>query len=129
MKAIEEENEDLRGVLPQNYTTFENSLLVSLLKALNFDLSDVNEANTFTLMVHGVAFTPNRIVRWNGSNRPTTFVSSTQLTAAIYAANVNALGLYPVTVYGLGGNPAETPPLMSHVVADVFDVYLPAVSR
>ena len=37
MKAIEEENEDLRGVLPQNYTAFENSLLVSLLKTLNFD--------------------------------------------------------------------------------------------
>jgi type I restriction enzyme M protein len=40
MKAIEEENDDLRGVLPQNYTAFENSLLVSLLKTLNFDLSN-----------------------------------------------------------------------------------------
>ena len=39
MKAIEEENDDLRGVLPQNYTAFENSLLVSLLKTLNFKLS------------------------------------------------------------------------------------------
>lgn len=39
MKGIEEENEDLRGVLPQNYTAFDNSLLVSLLKTLNFDLS------------------------------------------------------------------------------------------
>jgi len=28
-------------VLPQNYTAFENSLLVSLLKTLNFDLSNV----------------------------------------------------------------------------------------
>ena len=35
MKAIEEENEDLCGVLPQNYTAFDNSLLVSLLKTLN----------------------------------------------------------------------------------------------
>ncbi len=41
MKAIEDENEDLRGVLPQNYTAFDNSLLVSLLKTLNFDLSNV----------------------------------------------------------------------------------------
>jgi type I restriction enzyme M protein len=39
MKAIEDENEDLRGVLPQNYTAFENSLLVSLLKTLHFDLA------------------------------------------------------------------------------------------
>ena len=41
MKAIEEENDDLRGVLPQNYTAFDNSLLVSLLKTLNFDLANV----------------------------------------------------------------------------------------
>jgi len=41
MKAIEDENEDLRGVLPQNYTTFDNRLLVSLLKTLNFDLSRI----------------------------------------------------------------------------------------
>jgi type I restriction enzyme M protein len=41
MKAIEEENDDLRGVLPQNYTAFDNSLLVSLLKTLNFDLSSI----------------------------------------------------------------------------------------
>jgi type I restriction enzyme M protein len=39
MKAIEDENDDLRGVLPQNYAAFENSLLVSLLKTLNFDLA------------------------------------------------------------------------------------------
>lgn len=41
MKAIEDENDDLRGVLPQNYTAFDNSLLVSLLKTLNFDLANV----------------------------------------------------------------------------------------
>ena len=32
MKAIESENEDLKGVLPQTYTRFENGLLVALLK-------------------------------------------------------------------------------------------------
>ena len=32
MKAIESENEDLKGVLPQTYTRFENDLLVALLK-------------------------------------------------------------------------------------------------
>ena len=41
MKAIEDEYDDLREVLPQNYTAFENSLLVSLLKTLNFDLANV----------------------------------------------------------------------------------------
>ena len=32
MKAIESENEELKGVLPQTYTRFENDVLVALLK-------------------------------------------------------------------------------------------------
>ena len=32
MKAIEAENEDLKGVLPKTYNKIENSTLVSLLK-------------------------------------------------------------------------------------------------
>jgi type I restriction enzyme M protein len=32
MKAIEEENEDLKGILPKTYSAFDNSLLVTLLK-------------------------------------------------------------------------------------------------
>jgi type I restriction enzyme M protein len=36
MKAIEAHNPDLNGVLPKQYTRFENDLLVSLLKTLNF---------------------------------------------------------------------------------------------
>ncbi len=35
MKAIERENEDLRGVLPQNYNRLENATLVALLKNFN----------------------------------------------------------------------------------------------
>ena len=36
MRAIEEENEDLRGVLPKIYNRIDNSILVALLKAFNF---------------------------------------------------------------------------------------------
>src|SRR5690606_5510520 len=39
MKAIEEVNEDLRGVLPKQYNRFDNDLLVSLLKTFNFSLT------------------------------------------------------------------------------------------
>lgn len=35
MKAIEAENDELKGVLPQTYTRFENDLLVALLKLLS----------------------------------------------------------------------------------------------
>ena len=71
------------------------------------------------------------MVRWNGSDRPTIFASSTRLTATIYAADVSALGDYPVTVRdplpAPGGS--ETAPVMLHVVPAVFDLYLPLASR
>ena len=46
MKAIEDENEDLRGVLPKQYNRFGNDLLVSLLKTFNFAL-DGMEGDVF----------------------------------------------------------------------------------
>jgi len=45
MKAIERENEDLRGVLPKNYTTIDNQILVDLLK--NFNAADITEGDVF----------------------------------------------------------------------------------
>lgn len=44
MKAVEQENEDLRGTLPKNYTTIDNQILVDLLKnfnSINFAEGDV----------------------------------------------------------------------------------------
>jgi hypothetical protein len=101
------------------------------LQSISPSLSGVNEAADFTLIVKGIAFTPNSVVRWNGSARPTAFINTTQLTATIYATDVNTLGLYPVTVYDPTPAPGgtETAPLMFHVVAEVFDVYLPVMMR
>src|SRR4029077_15794273 len=56
----------------------------------------------FTLTVNGSNFNSNSIVRFNGGNRSTTFVSSGQLTAQITAADIQAAGLFPITVF----NPA-----------------------
>jgi sugar lactone lactonase YvrE len=53
----------------------------------------------FTLTVTGVGFVPGSVVRWNGSNRPTTFLSGTQLNAAIPAADVAVGGPFAVTVF------------------------------
>jgi subtilase family serine protease len=55
-------------------------------------------AADFTLTVSGVNFISNSMVNWNGSARPTTFVSSMQLTAAIPAADVATAGTVQVTV-------------------------------
>jgi hypothetical protein len=50
--------------------------------------SVVAGGSAFTLTVHGSQFVPWSVVRWNGANRMTTFVSSTELQAAIDAADV-----------------------------------------
>lgn len=48
MKAIEDENDELTGVLPQNYNRFENSLLVELIKNFNqIDISRDLEGDAF----------------------------------------------------------------------------------
>jgi len=52
----------------------------------------------FTLTVHGSQFVPWSVVRWNGANRMTTFVSSTELQAAIDAADITAGGTAQVSV-------------------------------
>jgi hypothetical protein len=56
----------------------------------------------FTLTVNGSNFINGSVVRWNGANRTTTFVSATQLTAAITAADIATAGTAQVTVF----NPA-----------------------
>ena len=57
----------------------------------------------FTLTVNGTNFTATSTVRFNGSNRSTSFVSSTQLTASIAASDLLAVGDFPITVRSGGG--------------------------
>ncbi|MBX7132940.1 MAG: hypothetical protein K1X67_09720 [Fimbriimonadaceae bacterium] len=53
----------------------------------------------FTLTVNGSGFNTSSIVRWNGSNRTTTFVSATQVTAQIPATDIATAGTATVTVF------------------------------
>jgi hypothetical protein len=52
----------------------------------------------FTLTVNGTNFTPGAVVNWQGSPRVTTFVSDTQVTAQITAADVATQGSAGITV-------------------------------
>ncbi len=52
-----------------------------------------------TLTVDGTGFVRRSVVRWNGGDRPTTFVSRTRLTAQLTAADVAAPGTAQVTVF------------------------------
>ncbi len=65
-----------------------------------------------TLAATGSGFVAASVVRWNGAARPTTFVSSTQLQAAIPAADLAASATAQVTVFSPapgGGTSAALP--------------------
>jgi uncharacterized repeat protein (TIGR01451 family) len=55
-------------------------------------------SSAFTLTVNGLGFVGTSTVLWNGSNRATTCISSTQLQAAITAADIATVGSVTVTV-------------------------------
>ena len=67
-------------------------------------LSSINPTTVFagsgdiTLTVGGTSFIPNSSVQLAGANRPTVFVSSTQLSATIPAADLASAGSPAVTV-------------------------------
>src|SRR5262249_47205523 len=82
----------------------------------------------FTLTVNGSSFTSVSVVRWNGSARTTTFVSATQLQAAITADDIAVAGTSQVTVFTPapgGGTSAAlgfligTPPVLTISAASV----------
>jgi uncharacterized protein (TIGR03437 family) len=84
-----------------NAQSFTVNNPVPALTALSQDAVTAGGAG-FTLTVTGTNFVNGSVVRWNGSERPTSFASSTQLTAAIAAADIATAGTAAVTVF----NPA-----------------------
>jgi hypothetical protein len=61
--------------------------------------------HAFTLTARGTNFAPGASIVWNGALRPTTFVSSTELTALIPSSDLAIGGIAPVAVFNplLGG--------------------------
>src|SRR5262249_27843863 len=53
----------------------------------------------FSLTLTGSGFTANSVVRWNGADRPTTYVGPTQLNAVIPEADLFARTTAQVTVF------------------------------
>jgi uncharacterized protein (TIGR03437 family) len=69
-------------------------------------------SGAFTLTVTGSGFVQSSQVRWNGEGRQTTFISPTQLTAAIPASDLTSVGPVQVTVFNPepgGGTSAALP--------------------
>jgi hypothetical protein len=92
-------------------------------------------SGNFTLTITGTNFVTNSVVRWNGSPRPTTFVSSTQLTAAIPASDIATAGTANVTVFnpapGGGESGAVTFTIQDNTVGSPqqYRVMLPLITR
>ncbi len=72
----------------------------------------------FVLTVHGAEFVNGSTVLWNGGVRVTTFVSATQLTTAIPAADIANVGTVSVTVF-------NTPPAGGTSNPSVFTTNAP----
>lgn len=82
-----------------------NSLSVSVANAAlsltKLSPTSVTVGNpAFTQTVVGTGFDSSSVVQWNGSARPTTYVSTTELLAQINAADVASLTTANVTVTG-----------------------------
>ena len=78
----------------------------------------------FTLAVNGTNFVSNSVVRWNGSDRATTNVSPTQLTAAITAADIPSAGTANVTVFNAAPGGGESTPAAFNIYAVPSVVYV-----
>lgn len=62
----------------------------------------------FTLTVNGTSFISNSVVRWNGADRATTFVSATRLTILVSSSDITATGTVSITVFNPAPNGGES---------------------
>lgn len=65
----------------------------------------------FTITINGAGFAPAASVLWNGTPRPTTFVSSTQLRADVPASDIANAGSASVSVTNPGPGSGRSNPL------------------
>ena len=92
---------DISGRIVDSFTVISN-IELPVVTGLSPDRVQAG-SGSFVLTVNGANFGTNSIVRWNNVNKPTTFVSPTQLTATISSADIGAAGTVLVTVSGPGG--------------------------
>src|SRR5205814_4248108 len=100
--------------------------LTSLLPA-----STAAGGGNFTLTVNGMNFASNAQVQWNGNPRVTTFVSGSQLTAQITAADIQNQGSASITVANPTAGTVSNALLFTITSATgaSYFVYLPLIRR
>jgi len=95
-----------------------NSAAAPDISNLSPGTATAGSATNFTLTVNGSGFSTNSVVQWNGSARSTIFTSSTQLQAALNAADFAAVGAVPVSVV--------TPAQINSLTSNTVDFYVTA---
>ena len=99
-----------------------------LLTSLAPPWSDLTNVQDVTLTIRGVGFTPTTVVRWEGVDRATTYVSPFVVTAVLPSADLNTLGNYSITVYDPDRS-LESDPATFTVVSELYVTFLPLVIR
>lgn len=116
---------DISGRVIDSFTVISN-IELPLINSVS-PVSTEAGGNAFTLTVGGENFTNGSVVRWNGANRPSTFISPTQITASISAADIASAGTASVTVATPGGlSNAATLTIAPHPFLPVINTLLPA---
>jgi hypothetical protein len=75
-------------------------------------------SNSFTMTVYGAGFVDGSVVRFNGSDRPTTFVSPGLLTTEIASEDVSNVGSPSITVFTPAPGGGVSNPATFYVQAD-----------
>lgn len=84
-----------------NQTAFFDNVKVTVAMPLITSISPTSRVagtSSFTLTVNGQNFRNSSVIRWNGLNRSTTYVSPTQLTAIIPSTDITTAGTANITV-------------------------------
>ncbi|TRW22359.1 T9SS sorting signal type C domain-containing protein [Flavobacterium zepuense] len=87
--------------LKSNQTAFFDNVKVAIATPALTSISPTSKVagtGAFTLTVNGSNFINSSVVKWNGVNLTTTYVSATQLTAAVPAGNISSAGTAAITV-------------------------------
>ena len=99
-----------------------------LINSLAPPWSGLNNVQDIVLTVQGAGFTPTTVVRWNGANRMTTYVSPFVVTAVIPSTDLDTIGSYSITVYDPDRG-LESDPATFTVVSVLHETFLPVVIR
>ncbi len=77
----------------------------------------IAQGSAATITLSGTGFEANSGVTWNGSSRPTTFISATSLQVALTAGDAQTLGAGQLAVTNPGPGGTTAPPIPLTIVA------------